>query len=585
MKIRFIGAIGTVTGSCTLLTHRHRYYLVDCGATQGNDANDGPDAKLPFKAAGIAGVFLTHAHLDHCGMLTQLVKQGFRGNIYCTRATAELTKLALTDAASLPAAQFSANDVDRLKFICLDDRPEFQFGKSVGLEPNFSVALIRTSHVLGSVGFEFQFAGARDGKAASRKTIVFSGDIGCNVDGNCYQSLLNSRQYPSTHAEYLVCESTYGGRDRDSRFTNYEERMQSLKQTVLKAATRGTGATIIFPCFTMQRMQELQLDLHILLEQHLDEAELGQLNFGTLPEIIIDSPLSRKYGEVFSRELLRKRANGKYSYLNPELSGRLNLDHESLAELLARLFGKDQNNRGFRNYTLGFGTPANHNHSGLRIILAGSGMCTGGRIMGHLRRNLPNENTTVVITGYQGGGTPGAELMKRAANPNAAIDGIPWGIAGHEIKATVVDLSGFYSGHADHSGLLDFIFSKNSSLPYQALKRVFLVHGDNQSRQELGRAIEDEAQFANTSKRQVERVEIPNPENRWFDLDKNKWVWDFYPQVELAEQAVASGFGRLQKLEGMLMQFCEKSSDGKAVSEMINQLNIAKLHLASARQV
>ena len=585
MKIRFIGAIGTVTGSCTLFVHRQRYYLIDCGGTQGNELIDGTDGMLPFKAAGITAVFLTHAHLDHCGMLPQLVKQGFRGFIYCTRATAELTKLALTDAASLPTARFSANDVGRLQFICLDDRPDFQFGKSIGLEPYFSVALIRTSHVLGSVGFEFQYAGSRNGATASRKTIVFSGDIGCNVDSNCFQSLLNARQYPSTHAEYLVCESTYGGRDRDSRFTNYDQRILSLKQTVLKAASRGPEATIIFPCFTMQRIQELQLDLHMLLESHLNEAELGQLRFGTLPEIIIDSPLSRKYGEVFSRELLRKRESGKYSYLNPELAGRLKLDHERLEELLARLFGRDQSNCGFHNYTLVVGSPPNQNHGGLRIVLAGSGMCTGGRIMEHLRRNLRSENTTVVITGYQGGGTPGAELMKRALIPMAAMDGSSWGMTGHEIKASLVDLSGYFSGHADHSGLLDFIFSKTSSLPYQALKRVFLVHGDNQARQELGRAIERQTLSLNGLKRKVERVEMPNPENRWFDLDKNKWVWDYHGEVELAEQAVASGFGRLQKLEGMLIQLCEKGSDGKAMAEMINQLNLAKLHLASARQV
>jgi metallo-beta-lactamase family protein len=587
MKIRFIGALGTVTGSCTLFTHRRRYYLVDCGATQGNDAIDGgPECKLPFKASGIDGVFLTHAHLDHCGMLPELVKQGFRGHVYCTRATADLTRLALTDAASLPTAQFSAKDVERLRFVYLDERPGFQFGKFFGLDANLSVALIRTSHILGSVGFEFQFAGSPDGKPSSRKTIVFSGDIGCNVDGNCYQSLLDSRQYPSTHAEYLVCESTYGGRNREVRFTSFEERMQSLKTAVLEAAARSPGATLIFPCFTMQRMQDLQLDLHCLFEKHLDEIELRQLisaNNG-LPEVIIDSPLSRKYGEVFSRELLRMRANGKFSYLNPELAGRLNLDSENLAGLLARLFGKDQQLTSFHNYTLGFGAPSQPKHEGLRIILAGSGMCTGGRIMEHLRRWLPFENTTVVITGYQGGGTPGAELTKRAANPSAAIDGTAWGMAGHNIKARVVNLSGFFSGHADHAGLLDFIQTKNSSHPYLPLKRVFLVHGDNQARQDLRRAIEHRTDSGHASKRQVERVELPNPENRWFDLVKNTMVWEYHPQVELAEQAVQSGFGRLQKLEGMILEFCQKGTDGKAVTEMIDQLNLAKLHLASARQ-
>ena len=212
-------------------------------------------------------------------------------------------------------------------------------------------------------------------------------------------------------------------------------------------------------------------------------------------------------------------------------------------------------------------------------------MCTGGRIMEHLRRNLPNENTTVVITGYQGGGTPGAELMKLAANPNAVIDGTSWGIAGNEIRASVVDLSGFYSGHADHGGLMDFIINKNSSLPYQTLKRMFLVHGDNQARHKLGQAIEQQTKCTNGGKRQVERVEMPSPGNLWFDLNKNRWVSEYHPQVELAEQGVVSGFSHIQKMENLIWKLCKMNCDSEAMDEIINQLNIAKLHLASARQV
>jgi metallo-beta-lactamase family protein len=583
MKIRFIGALGTVTGSCTIITHRRRFYLVDCGVTQGKDAIDANGNSLPFKATGISGVFLTHAHMDHCGMLPQLAKQGFRGVIYCTHATADLTKLALSDAASLPDAGFTVKDVEQLRFVCLDERPEFQFGKFFGLDSNFSVALIRTSHVLGSVGYEFQFAGSRDRASGPRKTIVFSGDIGCNVDENCYQPLLNSRQYPSTHAEFVVCESTYGGRDRDSRFKNYEERMQALQQVVLEAAERGHGATLIFPCFTMQRMQDLQMDLHCLLEHRMDKTQVGLNGSGIAPEIILDSPLARKYGEVYSRELLRKRQNGKYSYLNPQLAGRLKLDHDHMADLLGHLFGKSQHAPSFQNYTLWFGAPPQRRNN-LRIILAGSGMCNGGRIMEHLRRYLSNENTTVVMTGFQGGGTPGAELMKRATNSTAVIDGTAWEMDGSNIKAMIVDLSGFFSGHTDCMGLLDFILHKNSAHPYQAIKRVFLVHGDNQARTTLRKAIVSEGHSDGQAKRQVQQAEMPMPEDRWFDLEINKWVCEYHQQVDLAEDGILSGFGRLQKIESMLPALCEKCHDGKAVEMIIDQINLAKLHLASARQ-
>ncbi len=331
MMIRFIGALGTVTGSCTLLNYRNQYYLVDCGVEQGCHLNANVFGSFDFKPEALSAVFLTHAHLDHCGSLPLLVRQGFRGKIYCSRATANLARLALTNAATLPAAGYSAADVSRLDFVCLDERADFEYGQFFGIDHNLTVAMIRTSHVLGSVGFEFQFSERGEGKSNQRKTIVFSGDIGVNVKGNCYQPLLNDRQYPSTHAEYLVCESTYGGRNRHHEYTNYEKRQQALKAVLLKAAQAGSGATVIFPCFTLQRLQDLVIDLHCLLECHLDDHSLVQICCRDIdapdprPSIIIDSPLAQKYGEIFIRELLRTRSNGKPFYLNSELIQRLRI--------------------------------------------------------------------------------------------------------------------------------------------------------------------------------------------------------------------------------------------------------------------
>jgi metallo-beta-lactamase family protein len=585
MKIRFIGALGSVTGSCTLFAHRGRYYLVDCGAQQGTDAVDGEATVLPFKPRGIQALFLTHAHLDHCGMLPELIHQGFTGDIYCTRATADLTRLALADAAALPAACFTTTDVGQLRFVCLDDLPEHQFGKFRGIAPNLSVSLIRTSHVLGSVGFEFQFSGGPAKNPASHRTIVFSGDLGCNTEENCYQSLLNARQYPSTHAEFLVCESTYGGRVRNPSFASFEERIRSLRKLLQEAAAHGSGANIIFPCFTLQRLQDLLVDLHCLLEQTAVDAIAPPCkSVMNLPvEVVVDSPLAVKYGEVFIRELQRVRANGKPSYLNPELAGRLNLDHEKLATFLKLLFDGSKRRTVFQNYVLSYGNTAKNEQVGVRIIIAGSGMCIGGRVMEHLKRCLPLPNTTVAITGYQGFGTPGSELMKRAANPRAAIDGKAWGLDSAEIKARVVDLSGFFSGHADHAGLLDYIFYKQGTQPYRPLKWVFLVHGDDNARTELCRAIEKLKRQNSSARRIIERVELPNPAGPWFDLVREKWVWEFHPKVENADQAVNSGFGRLEKLEKMVQSFCEKGPNAISLDEIIDQVNLAKFHLASAR--
>jgi len=555
MKIRFVGALGSVTGSCSLLNHRQRYYLVDCGAVQnGATAGSVNGSAFPFKPGGIDGVFLTHAHLDHCGLLPVLAKEGFRGRIYCTQATADLTLHALLDVAALGIGGFSSAEVERLEFVCPDRHERFQFGTFFPVDRDLTCAFIRTSHVLGSVGFEFQFA---DWKAASpheRKTVVFSGDIGCNTDENPYQSLLNGRQYPSTYAEYIVCESTYGEREREAVYMNYWRRLGALKRLLGEAIQLGPGATVVFPCFTLQRMQALAVDLHCVLDLQITDGEcrdwlrMHGSRAGRVAAVLMDSPLAMKYGSVFARELGRLRRNGKPFYRNTALPGRLQAGEWELGGVLARLMCPQSGGVRGRNYSLAYCEEVATADAALRVVVAGAGMCNGGRVTDHLRKLLPLPRTVVALTGYQAAGTPGAELMRRAIDPAAEIDGSAWELNSGRVRAKVVDLSAFYSGHADRNGLLDFLLRKNTQHPYHDVKRVFLVHGENAARASLKRAIVARAEEKRSGDRLLAAVELPEQFSGWFDLLKNDWVYETHPRVDRVEERVAVMQWKLKQL-------------------------------------
>ncbi|NDJ15016.1 MAG: MBL fold metallo-hydrolase [Acidobacteriia bacterium] len=592
MKIKFLGALGSVTGSCTLLNHGGRYYLVDCGTWQGSASNVyEPDGRLfRFKPNAIAAVFLTHAHMDHCGRLPLLAKHGFNGPIYCTRATAKLARLALLDAANLSGSQFGSDDVARLKFKCFDDDPRFQFGRFTGLDANLSVAIIRTSHILGAVGFEFQFAEPSSCGSRPRRTIVFSGDLGNNQDHHCYQALLNGRQYPSTHVGYVVCESTYGASNRDLVFTSYAERIAALDCVLTDAAAAGSPTTVVFPCFSLQRTQELIVDLHCLLSKRKSGvftklASRGDAN--SIPrqiEVMVDSPLAQKYGQIFAEELRRIRPSGKPYYLNPELPSRLGLTNGACLDLLDRLFGVRGATQMFDRYSLNYEQSWSHVQAPpLRIIIAGAGMCTGGRVVGHLKRLLPVPSCTVVLTGYQGEGTPGAELAKRARDSGAPVNIADWGIYNSQVRARIVELSGFYSGHADCTGLLDYLFHKNSEHEYSSVKRVFLNHGEQSAREGLERAIKIRASEWRCDDRVIDGVELPQSAGAWFDLLLDRWVREWHPVVEPPEEAFAIGMNLLALVEATIGTPAGTKSSLTTQNSLVEELRAMKAILQQIR--
>lgn len=592
MKIKFLGALGSVTGSCTLLNHRRRYYLVDCGSRQGSAGSvyESDGRLFRFKPSAIAAVFLTHAHMDHCGRLPLLANHGFNGPIYCTRATAKLARLALLDAAKLPSSQFGTDDVERLRFKCFDDDPRFQFGRPIGLDANLSVSIIRTSHILGAVGFEFQFAEPESSGSDLRRTIVFSGDLGNNQGHQCYQALLNGRQYPSTHAGYVVCESTYGASNRELVFTSYPKRIAALDRVLADAVAAGSPTTVVFPCFSLQRTQELIVDLHCLLSKRQSGvfakfASRGDTNsISRQIDVMVDSPLAQKYGLVFAEELRRVRQTGKPYYLNPELPSRLGLTNDACLDLLDRLFGVRGATQMFDRYSLSYEQSRSRVKSPpLQIIIAGAGMCTGGRVVGHLRRLLPAPNCTVVLTGYQGEGTPGAELMKRARDPGSPINVADWGLYNSQVKARIVELSGFYSGHADCAGLLDYLFHKDSEHEYSAVKRVFLNHGEQSAREGLERAIQIRASERRCDDRVIESVELPNPTGSWFDLIHDRWVREWHPVVEPPEEAFAIGMNLLDLAEATIGTPAEMNANSTAQSSLVAELRAMKAILQQIR--
>jgi metallo-beta-lactamase family protein len=547
MKIRFLGALGRVTGSCSLVNHRDRYYLVDCGSAQTDESVGLAEGSVfPFKAAGIHAVFLTHAHFDHCGLLPVLVREGFHGKIYCTRATADLARLALMDVATLGTGGFSSSDVLKLRFVCPDQNARFQFGAFFPVDRDLTCAFIRTSHVLGSVGFEFQFSDWKETSPGQRKTIVFSGDIGCNTDENPYQTLLNGRQYPSTHAEYIVCESTYGDRERDRAHMDYWARLGTLKRLLARTASFGPGATIIFPSFTLQRAQELIVDLHCVLEILLPDDERREWIRGhgsqvsLVAEVLVDSPLAAKYGPVFVRELNRTRSNGKPFYVNTALRSRLQASIAGVDTTIVRLLCPENGTSEGRNYSLRYGSRGSSAKAAIRIVIAGAGMCNGGRVTEHLKRLLGSPKTMVALTGYQSAGTPGAELMRRTTDPSGKVDASFWGLSSSEVHADVVTLAPYYSGHADKSGLIDFIMRKNSHHPYQNVKRLFLIHGENRARVALKTSIMTRTGRQNPNDRVVEEVELPEQFSGWFDLIENDWVVEYHSTVDRADMENAA---------------------------------------------
>lgn len=413
MKLSFQGGAREVTGACYLLATKKTKILVDCGLFQGCDeCADLNFEDFKFDPRKLEAVFITHAHLDHIGRLPKLVRDGFSGKIYSTAPTKELARLLLEDALSIARRQdkrlYAESDLEKT-FSLWEEAP---YDRELEIK-DIKIKLKNAGHILGSAMVEIWGEGKR---------LLFSGDLG-NVP-----SVLIPPPELLKDVEYLVIESTYGNREHEDE----KERVILLERAVEEvAAKRGT---LMIPVFATERTQDV---LFLLNEMLL---------FKRIPEmpVFVDSPLAIRTTEVFERYPLEYK------------------------DEIKELFREHPNLFKFKKLRLTETVKESKQINDIpppKVILAGSGMMQGGRILHHLKRYLPDEKSVLLIVGYQAAGSLGRRLIDGEKLVKILGEEIP-------VQAEIRKINGF-SAHADNPQLFSFVEANKDTL-----KRVFVVQGE-----------------------------------------------------------------------------------------------------------
>ena len=455
MKIKFCGASIGVTGSCHLITTDKHKLLLDCGQFQGGKAvekmNEEP---FPFDPAQIEWVILSHAHIDHCGRLPLLVKRGFKGQIYCTDATADLLEVMLKDSAYIHEkdAQWQSKKNARTgkppvePMYTIDDaedalklvRPVL-YDQLIELAPEIRIVFNDAGHILGSAITELWIT---EGENTSK--IVFSGDLGVTN-----RPILRD-PVKIKKADYVIMETTYGNRLHPANATSIDELIHITLATVKR------GGSVIIPSFAVGRTQELIYQFNMFYEQHPEyQSQLENVN------VYIDSPMATTATEVFKRNAQVFDEKTK-EYI---LSGDNPLDFKNLK------FTRNTADSMMLN-----------EDKSPKIIISASGMCEAGRIRHHLKHNLWDSRNSIVFVGYQAEGTLGRMLIEGAKEVKLFGETI-------SVKAEIHNLEGF-SGHADQKGLMDWLSGFR-----QEPEQIFLVHGELESKKDFARLVGDELGF------------------------------------------------------------------------------------------
>ena len=429
--LKFHGAAGGVTGSCYEIETARARILIDCGLFQGSKSERELNyGAFPFDPAGIDAVVLTHAHIDHSGLLPKLVKQGFSGPIHTSVATVDLCSVMLPDSAHIQETeveQLNRRNAQRGRpavspiytqqdaAACMTLFRPAGYGQWIVVASGIRARLWNAGHLLGAASVELEIEG-EDGQPLR---LLFSGDIGPS------QKLLQMPPEGPKGIDYLVCESTYGDRDRPE--VSREQRRSMLGQEVLKAV--GQDGPLIIPSFAVERTQELLVDLFMLMQA------------GTLPSapIFVDSPLATRASAIFERH-----------------AGEI----EGGEVLQAALRSRD-----VRFTETVEQSKAINRLAGFFIVIAASGMCDAGRIRHHLKANLWRRNATVMLAGFQAQGSLGRILLDGARRVRIQGEEI-------EVKAAIT-LFDLYSGHADAGELVNWVKAR---MPVR--QGVLLTHGE-----------------------------------------------------------------------------------------------------------
>jgi metallo-beta-lactamase family protein len=436
VKITSFGAAREVTGSCHRVEVDGLTLLVDCGLIQGGrDARDRNREPFPFEPRSVDHVLLTHGHLDHCGRIPVLCAQGFRGSILATAGTRDIAQLILLDSAHLqtedaarrrrrarragrsaPPPLYTVQDVTEA---AEQFAPATRYDRPVDLSERVRVTFHDAGHVLGS-----SFVRIEDREAA--RSVIFSGDL-----GHLGQHVVADPS-PLSHCDLVVSEATYGDRNHRTVKASVEELGEIVAETL------GRGGNVVIPTFALERAQDVLFHL----------GELADADAIPRAPVFLDSPLAINITRLYRRY------------------------HEILDPVLRRRFDAGEDPFHFEGveFTRTAEESRQINHVRGAIILAGSGMCQGGRVMHHLRHHLWRSESAVVIVGYQAAGTLGRRLVEGA-------DSIR--IHGQDVavRASIHTVGGF-SAHADQHGLMTWLAPCRGG-------RALLVHGENRALEAL----------------------------------------------------------------------------------------------------
>ena len=449
IKLQFLGATRNVTGSSFLLEVGDSRILVDCGLYQERELRYRNWRPFPVDPRSVDVVLLTHAHLDHCGLLPKLAREGFAGKIICTAPTEEIAKIVLLDSAHIQEEDathkkkrhkkerrkgaypevplYTQEDVKRVF-------PLFEsvvYEKPITINGQISVSFHDAGHILGSSMIKVKISRHNN----PERTIVLSGDIGR------WNKPIVRDPTLFEEADYIVVESTYGDRHHEdsSDITN------RLSDVI--AHTEQKGGNVVIPSFAIERAQELLYHLNELLRED------------RIPHLVtfVDSPMAINVTEVFKHHP---------QYFDAEMLGLVTSGNSPFYFSTLRLTRSTEESKAINHIR------------GSSIIIAGSGMCTGGRIKHHLVNNISRPESTILFVGYQAKGTLGRKIVKGAKT--IRIHGVM-----HSVKANIVQIDGF-SAHADQGELLGWLSGLKSPT-----RRVFVVHGEDESSSTFARLVRE----------------------------------------------------------------------------------------------
>jgi metallo-beta-lactamase family protein len=448
IKLRFLGAAQNVTGSCHLLEANGVRILVDCGLYQERDFKQRNWDPFVEDPTTIDAVVLTHAHLDHCGLLPKLVKDGFEGDVFATEASVDIAEIVMRDSAKIQTEDiaykkkrhkrqgrtspfpyeplYRTEDVERV----LPMMRPVPYGKEQKVGLGVTLKFYDAGHILGSSSVLFEIT-----KHGSTRRVLFSGDI-----GRWDTPILRDPELVD-QADYVCIESTYGNRDHKDNSS-----IPGTLARVIKAAHKA-GGNVVIPSFAIERTQELLY-------------RLGELRAeGRIPHVpvFVDSPMAIRVTEVFRRH-------------------RELFDEETMERI-----SKGQHPCDFKDLTLtrtAAESKAINHRSGTSIIIAGSGMCTGGRIKHHIANNIGRPESTILFVGYQANGTLGRHILQGAEHVRLYGEQ-------HDVIARIEKVNGM-SAHADRNELLKWL--KGLQTPPE---KVFVIHGEDRATEAFAERIHD----------------------------------------------------------------------------------------------